>query len=131
MSEQNVELVRGALEAVNRGAWDELVAMAAPEFEIDLTRANGPIHGTYGLERIQTFLADFADNWEALRFEPEELIDAGEDVVVPWTMHARGRDGIEVASRVTWIWTVRDGAIARACMYQEREDALAAAGLRE
>jgi ketosteroid isomerase-like protein len=100
--------------------------MAAPGFEIDLTRANGPFHDSYGLDQIRSLFVEFADNWEALRFEPDELIAAGEDVVVPWAMHARGREGIEVVSRVTWVWTVRDGAIARACMYQEREDALEA-----
>lgn len=131
MSEQNVELVRRALEAVNRGDWDELLAMAAPGFEIDLTRANGPFHDSYGREQVRSLFEEFSDTWEALRFEPDELIDAGEDVVVPWAMHAHGRDGIEVVSRVTWVWTVRDGAIARACMYQEREHALEAVGLRD
>jgi ketosteroid isomerase-like protein len=129
MSEQNVELVRHAVEVVNRGEWDELVAMAAPGFEFDITRANGPVHGSYGLDEIRSLLVEFAGSWDSLRFEPGELIDAGDDVVVPWAMHARGRDGIEVVSRVTWVWTVREGAIARACMYQELEDALEAVGL--
>jgi len=52
-------------------------------------------------------------------------------VVVPWTFHAMGRDGIEVPARPTWTLTIRDGAIERICMYQEREDALEAAGLTE
>jgi ketosteroid isomerase-like protein len=130
MSRENVEIVRSAVEAVDRGDWDAMLADAAPSFEIDLTRAVGPIHGVYPRDRIPALLDEFADSWESLRFEADELIDAGEHVVVPWTMRARGRDGIEVPSRVTWVWTVRDGAIVRACMYQEREDALEAAGLR-
>jgi ketosteroid isomerase-like protein len=44
-------------------------------------------------------------------------------VVVPWTMHTVGRDGIEVEAQVTWTWTIRDGAIERVCMYRQREDA--------
>ncbi len=77
-----------------RSDWDELLAMAAPGFEIDLTRANGPVHGSYGIDEVRSLLVEFADSWEALRFEPGELIDAGDDVVVPWVMHAGGRDGI-------------------------------------
>ena len=42
-----------------------------------------------------------------------------------------GRDGIEVGSRPTLVWTIRDGAIERVSMYQERQDALEAVGLSE
>ena len=129
VSERNVQIVRGALDAVDRSDWDALLTMATPEFEIDLSRAVGPIHGIYGVDRIRELLGSFAASWESLRFEPEEVIDAGEDVVVPWTLHARGRDGIEVVSRVTWVWTVREARVTRAVMYQERSDALAAVGL--
>lgn len=52
-------------------------------------------------------------------------------MVVPWTLYVQGRDGIEVQARVSWVWTIRDGAFVRVCMYQERQDALEAAGLRE
>jgi ketosteroid isomerase-like protein len=51
--------------------------------------------------------------------------------VTPFTNHLRGRDGIEVAARGILVWTIRDGAIVRVCLYQEREEALQAAGLRE
>jgi ketosteroid isomerase-like protein len=130
MSRENVILVRAAVEAVDRGDWDAMLRDAAPSFELDLSRAVGPVHGVYGLDRVRSVLDDFAASWESLRFEAGELIDAGDHVVVPWTMYARGRDGIEVPSRVTWVWTVHDGAIARATMYQERDDALDAVGLR-
>ena len=51
--------------------------------------------------------------------------------MVPWTFHGVGRDGIEVQARPTWTFTVRDGAVERMCMYQEREEALEAARLEE
>jgi hypothetical protein len=50
---------------------------------------------------------------------------------MPFTNVARGRDGIEVQARGVWVWTIRDGSIVRACLYQELQDALEAAGLRE
>jgi SnoaL-like domain len=71
------------------------------------------------------------ENFESSRIEPHEFIEAGEHVVVPWTFHAVGRDGLEVQARLTWLFTIRDGAIQRACMYQERSEALEAAGLSE
>ena len=50
---------------------------------------------------------------------------------MPFTNVARGRDGIEVQARGVWVWTIRDGACARVTLYQEREEALEAAGLSE
>ena len=76
-------------------------------------------------------LAEFAGNWDSVRVEAREFIEAGDVVVVPWTVHARGRDGIEVVARPDLLWTIRAGAIERVSMYQERQDALEAAGLSE
>ena len=50
---------------------------------------------------------------------------------MPHTVHVRGRDGIEVVSRPTFVWTIRDGAIERVTLYQERQDALEDLGLSE
>ena len=102
--------------------------VAAPDFELDLSRAAGPLHGVYGRDRIMWFWNEITDSWESARIEPHEFIEAGEHVVVPWTMHLTGRDGIEVQARVTWVWTFRDGAVERLSMYQERQDALEAVG---
>jgi ketosteroid isomerase-like protein len=133
MSEENVEIVRAFIDAADRADWDAMLKDAAPEFEVDLSRAVGPLHGVYRLDQVRPLLEEFAESWEApLRFEAtDEFIEAGEHVVLPWTMYVRGRDGIEVPSRVTWVWTIRDGAIVRMCMYQERQEALEAVGLRE
>ena len=49
----------------------------------------------------------------------DEFIDAGEHVVMPFTNRLRGRDGIEVQARGTWLCTIRDGLIVRICLYQE------------
>jgi ketosteroid isomerase-like protein len=128
MSQDNVEIVRAAIEAYNRGDWEGFLEHAVPGFELDLSRATGPEHGVYGFDQTRRLLEEFGESWESLRIEGDEFIEAGEDLVTPLTMYARGRDGIEVPSRVTWVWTIRDGAIVRACMYQERRDALEAVG---
>jgi ketosteroid isomerase-like protein len=51
--------------------------------------------------------------------------------VVPNTAHMRGRDGVEVIARSTFVYTVEDGQITRLRMFQERAEALEAAGLSE
>ncbi len=129
MSRENVEVVRAALEAWNRDDWDAILESATPDFELDMSRAMGPFRGVYGAGQVRRFWESFAANWESRRFEAHELIEAGEHVVVPVTLHTRGREGIEVSARITHLWTLRDGRLARMCMYQDREEALEAAGL--
>jgi ketosteroid isomerase-like protein len=131
MSQENVELVRGALEAWNRGDWEAILEDAGPDFELDMSRAAGPFRGVYGRDQVGGFWEGFAENWASRRFEAHEFIDAGPHVVVPVTLHLRGRDGIEVAARIAHVWTIRDGTLVRMCMYQERRDALEAVGLSE
>jgi len=41
------------------------------------------------------------------------------------------RDGIEVTNRIALVWTFRDGAIVRICLYQQKQAALEAAGVSE
>jgi ketosteroid isomerase-like protein len=74
---------------------------------------------------------EFGEAWESARIEPHEFIEAGDLVVVSSTMHVKGRGGIEVASRAAFVLTIRDGAIERFTMYQERQDALEDLGLSE
>jgi ketosteroid isomerase-like protein len=131
MSQENVALVRSAVDAYNRGDIEFLLSLATPAFELDLSRAAGPLHGVYGRAQVPAFWAEVRGSWESVRIEPHEFMEAGPHVVVPWTMHFSGRDGIEVQARVTWVWTFRDQAIERLTMYQERRDALEAVGLSE
>ena len=131
MSRENVEIVQAALDAWNRGDWVATLKDAAPGFEFDLSRAVGPQHGVFNLDQMPAFWDEFTETWESVRYEIEEFIEAGEHVVTPFTSYHRGRDGIEVQARGTWVWTFRNGAVVRACLYQERREALDAAGLSE
>ena len=131
MSQENVEIVRAAIEAFNRGDSDALFQKMAPQFEFDMSRAMGTERGIHVLDEARRVWEEFAANWDSVRFDPHEFIEAGDLVVVPQTTRARGRDGIEVVARPTLVWTIRDGAIVRISMYQERQDALEALGLSE
>jgi len=131
MSQENVEIVRRSLEGFNRGDFEAVFKDAAPDFEYDLSRAVGPWRGVYGRDGALSMIREVVENWEWVRVEPHELIEVGEHVVVPLTMQGVGRDGIEVSARFTLLWSIRDGAVVRITLYQEREEALEAVGLRE
>lgn len=47
MSQENVEIVRGVIDAFNRGDWDSALKPAAPDFVFDNSRALGEQRGIY------------------------------------------------------------------------------------
>ena len=131
ISEQNVETVRSVIDAINREDWDAAFQDAAPGFELDFSRALGPYRGVYKLDQARRFAEDFVATFESVRIEADQLIDAGEHVVFLGTLYYRGRDGIEATVSGKQVWTIRDAAIERFVMYQDRQEALEAAGLSD
>jgi len=131
MSQENVEIVKAIIDAYNREDWDTFFKDMAPDFELDFSRAVGPWRGVYGLDQIRRVLGEFRETWESTRMEPHEFIEADDLVVMHSTMHVKGRGGIEVVSRAASVWTIRNGAIERISMYQEKEEALEAVELSE
>jgi ketosteroid isomerase-like protein len=120
MSQENVEIVRAAIDAWSRGDWDTALKDTAPDFEYDLSRAIGPIRGVYRRDQTEEAWRDFTEGLTFARIEPHELIEAGEHVVVPWTYHAVGRDGIEVQARTTWLFTLRDSRVDECACSRKR-----------
>jgi ketosteroid isomerase-like protein len=131
MSQENVEVVKRGIDAWNRRDMTTWLAGFSPDAEIDWSRARGPLKGVYrGREQIESFGNEFQSTFEENRTEAHSFTDAGSEVVVPNTGHHRGREGIEVIARSTFVFTVENGQIARLRMFQERAEALEAAGLR-
>lgn len=131
MSQENIEIARAAVEAWNRGDWDAALSATAPNFEWDNSRALGDNRSIYALDQVKGFWTAFASTWESVRVEVDQLIDAGEYVVMPHSLEVRGRDGIEVQARTTWVFAIREGKIERITFYQDHREALEAAGLPE
>jgi ketosteroid isomerase-like protein len=131
MSQENVEIVKAWYDAFNRDDWDAMVKDVAPGFVVDFSRAVGPWRGVFGPDQARQIMREISETFQSARLEPHEFIEAGDLVVVPWAMHGRGRDGIELVARFTFVFTIRNGAIERITLYQEREEALEAVGLSE
>lgn len=124
-----IEIARAAIAALNLGDFDGVLEYAAPDFTYDLSRTVSPLQGVHSLSGTRRVLEEFLGSWEAYRYEPHDFIAAGEHVVVPFTTHFRARDGLELTTDATWVWTFRDGAAIRMTLYQDHDEALAAAGL--
>jgi hypothetical protein len=61
----------------------------------------------YRLDQFRRLSEEFVSSWESVRYEADEFIEAGEQVVTPWTNHTVGRDGIELQARGTFLRTRR------------------------
>lgn len=131
MSQENVEIVEAVSDAFNRGDWEAALKHMDSDFEFDFSRAVGPVRGVFKLDQMRAFLDEFFGLWEAVRFEIDECIEAGEQVAVSSTNYHRGRDGIEVTVRPSGVCTFRDGRLVHYCFYQEWHEALEAVGLSE
>ena len=132
MSQENVEIVRRHIEAWNRRDLTTWLALFRSDAEIDWSRARGPLKGVYrGHGELEAFWDEFWSTFEEVQVETHGFTEAGSEVVVSNTAHVRGREGIEVTARSTFVYTVENGQITRLRMFQERAEALEAAGLSE
>jgi ketosteroid isomerase-like protein len=145
VSQQNVEIVRrlqpGPDSDITRIVRDDDVNAAwvdavAPLFHSDfecvmMSPTEGP--KTYpGLDGLRTAWVDWTAPWAKYRSEVEQVIDAGDHVVVlVRDFGRRGHSSQEVAFRAAAVWTLRDAKIARVAFYPDRRDALRAVGLQE
>ena len=131
MSQENVEIVRAFIDALNQRDWDAALKDAHPDFEFDFSRAVGPVRGVFKLDQMRPFMDEFFGLWETIRFEIDEFVEAGELVAISSLNYHRGRDGIEMTVRPSGVFTFRDGRIVHYCFYQEWQEALEAVGLSE
>ena len=77
-----------------------------PDFEYDFSRAVGPVRGVFKLDQMRAFLDEFFGLWETVRFEVDELVEAGDQIAASFTNYHRGRDGIEVTVHPSVVWTM-------------------------
>jgi uncharacterized protein len=128
--EEDVERLRGAYRAFNEGGGVEaILERLAPEVKVR-DRDTSPDRETrFGKEGVRQLFESYMEAFDALRLEPEEFIDAGEDIVVSLQQRVRGKgSGAEVAARVAHVWTIRDGEVVGLRIFGDKDTALASLG---
>ena len=133
MSEENVEVVRRAFEAYNRGDIDAVVADFAPECEYIPTGAMPDAGRVYrGPEGYKRFFRWLGDEFEDARIEVQNLIGAGDKVLASVTLHGLGKQsGVETSWNIWQVWVLRNNKVVHGQAYTTRDEALEAAGLEE
>jgi len=134
MSQENVELVRRGFDAYNRRDLAGLLENWAPDAVVDWSRSRGFDAGVFrGHDAIRAHWQRLLESFDDVRIEVVDPIEEVEDglLVVEHLGYLRGRDGIEVQTRSALLITTRDGQTASFTLYQTKQEALEAAGLRE
>jgi ketosteroid isomerase-like protein len=131
MSQQNVEKAKQALAAYNRRDFDAAVEFFDPEIDWVLPpsmRADS----CHGPEEVKRFWREVDEVFEELRVEPQEFLDAGDQVAVRLRFHGRGKESGAVVGEELFhhLIAFRDGRIVRIEHYPDWAEARAAASLR-
>jgi ketosteroid isomerase-like protein len=131
MPSDNVEIVRRFGECWERGDWDAMVELVDPRVE-----QHGTVGGleqgrvSRGVTEIRRDYESAEEMWDEHRIEIQQLIDAGDRVVIFQREYQRGRSsGVEVVLDAAVLVDLRDGRIVRVQGFMDRAAALNAAGL--
>src|SRR5690348_2746271 len=123
MSQENVEIVRRGFErylATGEMQWD--LFDHEVEVEDHDTMDQGTYHGHAGMRR---WLEDWGAAWAEWSLAPEQLLDAGDSVVVFIRMSTTGRgSGLEVDRADAMVYKLREGQIVRIDYFNDRAEAL-------
>jgi uncharacterized protein len=129
VAESNLEIVKKGYEALASGGFEEWLPYFDPEFEMTTPPALASEPGTYrGPDGVKRWWEEFYEAMEEVRLEPQEFLQVGEHVVVPFEIVTRGRaTGLETRMPAVQVWSLRDGKAIRLDVYADLEQAIAAA----
>jgi ketosteroid isomerase-like protein len=138
MSRENVEVVRQLYEAFLRRDNERPFELLDPDIEWDASRMPVQAPGSTGVYRghqgVRAFWREWLSPWRDLKFEIQDVLDAGDDVVLlirnqrQWGRHS----GIETAlPPYAQVLTFRNGKVVRWRAFPDQQSALEAVGLSE
>jgi uncharacterized protein len=130
MSQENVEIVRGAFDAFQEGDFSRITDLMADDL---VTYRADPDGATYhGKEGFVRATAEWTEDFSEWSVIPEEFIDAGDCVLVRVRQMARGQaSSVPVEGEFWFVLEMRGGRAAKLSFYLRRGEALEAAGLSD
>jgi ketosteroid isomerase-like protein len=135
MSAENLALARKAIDALNRGDIDALLAFVSPDVAWEALEGLAGIAELYrGRAQVREWMALMSANTaEGLHIEIEQMSDLVDDrVFIALVLTARRRrSGVPFEYRAWQIVWFADGLITRRQVFWTRAEALKAAGLQE
>ena len=132
MSEENVEILRRALPESVPANPEDLFSILDENVEWDYVVAFPEFETAHGPAEVRVFLREWSEAFDDFSFQAEEMVDAGDSVVVHVRQSGRGKEtGANVENHAWQVFTLRDGKVVHCRGYDAEAQALEAAGLSE
>lgn len=123
--ESETEAVREAYAALNRGDIDGFIKDFAPDIErieFEGTPMAGEFHG---IDAVREHVIKGRSTWAEGACEPEQIITAGDKVIVLAHVHVRLKDQTEWIEGYTGdVFTFRDGKAVQFRTFADQKEAL-------
>jgi len=132
MSEEQVEVIHGLVEAWNRADVDAFVAFFDPDCEV-VFRPDVPEPGPFrGHAELRAWVEGFLAAWESHQAEVIEIrtTDSGAFASLHFVGRGSGSN-VEMDETDAHLFAFKERRVVRWRNFQAREEALAAAGLSE
>lgn len=132
MSQENVEIVK---ELTRRFAAGDRVLREYfdPDIVWDTSASGMPSAGVYhGHQGVERFFGDWLAPWDDYEIETSDCIDAGDAVVLVFRQAGTGRrSGVRIERDFFGVYDLKNSMVVRFRLFESREQALEALGLRE
>jgi ketosteroid isomerase-like protein len=128
MSQRNIDVMRDQFAATNERDFPRAMSHYADEVVLIVSSTLLETGTFEGKEAVGRWFANWFATFEpGYHFEIEEIRDLGDRVFLDVSHLGRGRaSGIEVTTRMGYIYTLRDAKITRAELFGSPAEALAA-----
>jgi hypothetical protein len=127
----NREIVTRGYETFNTGDIEASLALFDPDIEWHTYIVPGPGGGLYhGHEGVRELWSEAKRVFGGFKNIPERMFDAGDRVVAFVRIEGVGaKSGVAVQARIAHVHTIRDGKVIRVESFEDRDEALRAAGI--
>jgi ketosteroid isomerase-like protein len=137
VSRENVEIIRGVLEAFNQsGDWEALYSACDPAVVFEIASQEGRESPDFrvhrGFDQARRAVEELMAPFDEVHVEVHECIDAGEHrvlAVLELRMRPKDSEAEISTNRFAYLYTLRQGRIVSVQDFPEPDDAFRAAGL--
>ncbi len=125
MSESDAATVRLLFERFGRDGLEQALELLSEDFVVEVPGSLSAEPDVYeGHDGARRYFAGFDGLMEDVRFEPIDIVDQGEAVIVWLRLSGRGAaSGIEVEQHAAVVSWVEDGKVTRMEPYPDMDEA--------